>query len=232
MVPPFRSPGRLGTNLPDWFQELSLIAGGGMGRRGGRGLSPQEVRGGLSFGVPAVFVASARASLFVDAEPVLFFQTQLKPHLQLLSELCHQLCYRFDFRIGAPLPRFHVSSPAVLTVWLYFLFTHLSPPLDCDLLGRDCLLCIVGLQSTAPSLVHRAALWIGVEWVNDYMNEWMTRMWPNPSVCWCTETQCNVPLTLSAGASPLKACPIHSEFQDLLPSNHPSPRHTPTHVGR
>ena len=58
-----------------------------MGRRGGRGSSPQEVRGGLSFGVPAVFVASARASLFVDAEPVLVFQTQLKPHLQLLAAL-------------------------------------------------------------------------------------------------------------------------------------------------
>lgn len=140
-------------------EPLRGVCVGGRGWGGGRrGWSPQEVRCGSSFGAPVVFIASTRSSFFVDAEPVLFFQTQLKPHLQFLSELCHQLCYRFDSRIGVPLPRFYNASPAVLTVWLYFLFTHPSPPLDCDLLGRDCLLCIIGLQGTAPSLVHRAVL--------------------------------------------------------------------------
>lgn len=92
-------------------------------------------------------------------------------------------------RPGAPLLCSHITSPVVLTFWLYSLFTHLSPPLDYDLLGRDCLLCIMGLQSIPPSLVHRDMQWVGVECVNDCMNEWMTKMWLNTSVCWGTEPQ-------------------------------------------
>ena len=210
MVPPFRSPGRLGTNLPDsrsWTSSGECVLGGGGGGWKKR-LEPPGGQVWLVLWCPrVVFIASTWSSFFIDAEPVLFFQTQLKPHLQLLSELCHQLCYRFRFQDWGPSPTLlqRLSCGAYCLVILP-VYSSISPTRLWPLGER---LSLMHHRSPGHSTqsVHRAVLWVGVGWEDDYVNEWMTRMWPNTSVGWCTKNQCDVPLALSTGAQPLKACP-------------------------